>query len=76
MRDNKSVKNNSSEFLGLVNAGNTCYMNSFLQTLYHLSCFARIVYKVVDNSDPVYQIGSFFSGEIRGYFGCSAKALL
>ena len=38
-------------YVGLVNAGNTCYMNSFLQTLYHLSEFKRIVYKADYKND-------------------------
>ena len=33
-------------YVGLINAGNTCYMNSFLQTLYNLPSFTRCVLKV------------------------------
>ena len=33
--------NDKVEYLGLINSGNLCYMNSFLQTLYQLTVFAR-----------------------------------
>ncbi|KAA8544398.1 hypothetical protein F0562_022410 [Nyssa sinensis] len=31
-------------FVGLKNQGATCYMNSLLQTLYHIPCFRKAVY--------------------------------
>ncbi|EGR31187.1 hypothetical protein IMG5_116130 [Ichthyophthirius multifiliis] len=35
--------------VGLRNQGNTCYMNSYLQTLYHLSFFAKQVLNIPSN---------------------------
>jgi ubiquitin carboxyl-terminal hydrolase 7 len=33
-------------YIGIKNQGATCYMNSLLQSLYHLSYFRRVVYKM------------------------------
>jgi len=33
-------------YAGLINQGATCYMNSFLQTLYHIPSFRRIIYEI------------------------------
>ena len=33
-------------YVGLINAGNTSYMNSFLQTLFNLSSFTRCVLRM------------------------------
>ena len=38
-------------YVGLINAGNTCYMNSFLQTLFNLSSFTRCVLRMPIKED-------------------------
>ncbi|KAH0806153.1 Clan CA, family C19, ubiquitin hydrolase-like cysteine peptidase [Histomonas meleagridis] len=53
----KSQKNNSKEetgYVGLKNQGCTCYLNSFLQSMFHLPAFRRIVYSfhTTGNEDP------------------------
>ncbi|KAH0795975.1 Clan CA, family C19, ubiquitin hydrolase-like cysteine peptidase [Histomonas meleagridis] len=52
-----SYKNNSKEetgYVGLKNQGCTCYLNSFLQSMFHLPAFRRIVYSfhTTGNEDP------------------------
>ncbi|KAL4426457.1 hypothetical protein ABPG74_012958 [Tetrahymena malaccensis] len=40
-------------YVGLRNQGNTCYMNSYLQTLYHLGDFTRLVLQIPTNANPL-----------------------
>ena len=40
----------SAAYLGLRNQGNTCYMNSLLQTLHHLPEFRRAIYSIPTNN--------------------------
>ncbi|KAL4465047.1 hypothetical protein ABPG72_010491 [Tetrahymena utriculariae] len=40
-------------YVGLRNQGNTCYMNSYLQTLYHLGDFTRLVLQIPTPGDPL-----------------------
>ena len=41
----------AGQFLGLRNQGNTCYMNSLLQVLYHLPDFRRSIYSLPTRLD-------------------------
>lgn len=46
----------SAAYLGLRNQGNTCYMNSLLQTLHHLPEFRQAIYSIptqLDNTSAV-----------------------
>ncbi|EAR82573.2 ubiquitin carboxy-terminal hydrolase (macronuclear) [Tetrahymena thermophila SB210] len=40
-------------YVGLRNQGNTCYMNSYLQTLYHLGDFTRLVLQIPTHGEPL-----------------------
>merc|ERR1712130_1079807 len=42
----KFEKRRITKFVGLRNEGATCYMNSMLQTLYHIAALRRNVYKI------------------------------
>jgi hypothetical protein len=47
-------------YSGLINCGSTCYMNSLLQTLYHISEFTRTVYQMPADheSEAKYKLAS------------------
>ena len=50
------VRAAAGAYLGLRNQGNTCYMNSLLQTLHHLPEFRKAIYSIptrVDNSSAM-----------------------
>jgi Ubiquitin carboxyl-terminal hydrolase len=47
IKENKRIQTSSSNLLGLINSGNLCYMNSFLQTLYNLAAFQKLIFKVI-----------------------------
>ena len=37
--------------VGIINQGATCYLNSLLQTLYHIGAFRRAVYRIPSRED-------------------------
>ncbi|KAL5702539.1 ubiquitinyl hydrolase 1 [Ranunculus cassubicifolius] len=43
---NYDSKKETTSYVGLKNQGATCYMNSLLQTLYHIPCFRKAVYRM------------------------------
>ena len=45
-------------FIGLSNQGATCYLNSLIQTLYHLAAFRDIVYHVDEAASTTSGAGS------------------
>lgn len=48
------VVNRSKEetgYVGLINQGATCYMNSMLQCLFHLGCFRKLVYMITTTGE-------------------------
>lgn len=44
-----------ADYLGLVNQGNTCYMNSLLQVLFHIPDFRRAIYSLPTSIQPASQ---------------------
>ena len=51
IRENRALRNQSSEYFGLINSGNLCYMNSVIQTLFHLGGFQRLIFQVNSYED-------------------------
>ena len=43
---NKAVSKKITGFVGLINEGTTCYMNSLLQTLFLITSFRRAIYSI------------------------------
>lgn len=45
---------NDTGYVGLCNQGATCYLNSYMQTLFHLPAFRKIIYGMhtTENDDP------------------------
>ena len=39
------------KYVGLINPSSCCYMNSFLQTIYHISKITQYVFKIGRSSD-------------------------
>lgn len=75
------IKNTSSCYSGLLNQGATCYLNSMLQSLFHIPAFRKIVYEIptTGNEDPSKCIPlclqRLFGRMQIGNSPCSTKAL-
>ena len=41
---------NKPDFMGLVNEGTTCYMNSLLQTFFSIGHIRRVIYSISESS--------------------------
>lgn len=54
-------ENQTNEFTGIINEGNTCYMNSLLQTLYSLNYFRQAIYQLdVGKSEIILSLQRIF----------------
>ncbi|CUI14440.1 ubiquitin hydrolase, putative [Bodo saltans] len=48
---NASLTQNGPSYVGLLNQGSTCYLNSLLQALYHLSRFRSVIYNIATQEE-------------------------
>lgn len=54
-------ENQTNKFTGIINEGNTCYMNSLLQTLYSLNYFRQAIYQLgVGKSEIILSLQRIF----------------
>lgn len=55
----KEEKSSNSPYVGLINQGKTCYMNAFLQSLFHIPIFRRLIYMLSPENpnNPNHKIG-------------------
>ncbi|EAR85885.2 ubiquitin carboxy-terminal hydrolase (macronuclear) [Tetrahymena thermophila SB210] len=69
-----------TNYVGLLNEGQTCYMNSYLQTLFHIKAFVKLVYSIPTDkeSEPVFPNSLqvlFYQLQSRGSY-CTTTELL
>ena len=65
----KSSRNTSSEYLkdvkvpyvGIANQGATCYMNSFLQALFHIPIFRNFIFSLPKDDNVIHNLQKFFA---------------
>jgi hypothetical protein len=75
------AQDDSTEYVGLMNQGATCYLNVLLQSLFHLPAFRRIVYEMptTGSEDPRTSIPlnlqQLFCKMQLGQQSCSTRAL-
>lgn len=74
---------NPSGYCGLYNQGATCYLNSMLQSLYHIAAFKSLVYQISFNAknqsnlatDMIYNLQKLFSEMDKSDSAASTKEL-
>eukprot|EP00767_Chilomastix_cuspidata_P001435 gnl/Chilomastix_cuspidata/1545.p1 GENE.gnl/Chilomastix_cuspidata/1545~~gnl/Chilomastix_cuspidata/1545.p1 ORF type:complete len:1373 (-),score=469.50 gnl/Chilomastix_cuspidata/1545:774-4856(-) len=65
-------------FVGLQNQGATCYLNSLIQTLFHINALRRLVFRIptdADSSPLVYELQRLFFGMQTSQEAASTGAL-